>query len=115
MKLYTGYRSTPGSLPTGEPFVPTVSVKDLPERVNWNEKGWLTGVKNQVSSLQNLFMSHCVSVINVQSFAAVLKHCLLCLALRWVFTIYKMNYAMLRSMHRHLKAVTKGLYCLTDH
>ena len=60
MKLYTGYRSTPGRQLAGVPFIPTVGVKDLPERVNWKEKGWLTGVKNQVSS-EHLY-AHCWSI-----------------------------------------------------
>ena len=68
MKLYTGYRSTPrhrqlGS--AGELFVPRVSVKDLPDRVNWKEKGWLTEVKNQVSSSSSVQLRGVASIILV--------------------------------------------------
>ena len=52
MKLYTGYRG--GSLNErqreGEAFVPVLKVEDLPDSVNWNDKGWLTPIKNQVST-----------------------------------------------------------------
>ena len=49
MRLYTGYHHRPERQPAGEPFIPFLRVEDLPEKVNWNEKGWLTPIKNQVS------------------------------------------------------------------
>ena len=51
MKLYTAYpHHTPEPQLTEELFVPSLRVEDLPDKVNWNEKGWLTEIKNQVST-----------------------------------------------------------------
>ena len=42
--MYNGYRDDP-ALEFGEPFMPSVSVDALPDRIDWREKGYDTEVK----------------------------------------------------------------------